>query len=214
MSGDEAMMALAAYIRVRRMLAPGRDVDKVPDRLIGVPSLSELVKVVDGFVGADTEHGARGMALVAAAYRATGFEASLPSRNDPRHIDVPIKRSGVLVIGAEVKQLNTSEATADAVAQDAADLHVWRALLAVLRPGSLVDFDRSAVVRRAEKKHEVVLRVTLGARELFHEALVAGAIEVREFCATFPHAFAEALRDIRVADSTLETWAAIASRWE
>ena len=214
MTSGEATEALAAYIRVRRAVAPGTAVSQVPAQLANAPTLTSLVEVIDGFVGADPEGGARGMALVAAAYRMAGFEAVLPSRNDPRRIDIAIKRDGVLVIGSEVKQVDTTEATADTLAQDVAESHVRRGLLAVLRPGALVDFDRTAVVRRAEKEHQVVLRVTFGTRELLHEALSAGTVDVVEFCAGLPRAFAEALRDIRAADETIETWAAITSRWQ
>src|SRR5436309_2187153 len=81
---------------------------------------SVLLDVLEGFVSADPEGGARGMALVAAAFRAAGLEARLPSRHDPRRIDVPIKRARVLVLASEVKQEETSEAVADTLARDAA----------------------------------------------------------------------------------------------
>lgn len=214
MTRAEATEALAAYIRVRRAVAPGAAVEKVAGRLANIPTLTSLVEVIDGFVAADPERGARGMALVAAAYRTGGFDASLPSRHDPRRIDIAIKRDGVAIIGSEVKQVDTTEATADTLAQDAAGGDVRRVLLAVLPPGKLVQFDRTAATRRAEKEHGVILRVTSGTRELLHEALSAGSVDVDEFCARLPRAFAEALRDIRAADETIETWAAIASRWK
>jgi hypothetical protein len=213
MSEEDAIEALAAYLRVRRSVGSGASVSQIPSHLTTAPTLPDLVSVLDGFVGADPEGGARGMALVAGAYRAAGFEAVLSSRNDPRRIDIAIKRDGAMVIGAEVKQIDTGEATADTLAGDAARMHIDRALLAVLQPGVLVDFDRTAVVRRAEIDHNVVVRVTQGARELLHEALSAGSVGLDELCAALPRSFAEALQDIRVAKQTLVTWAAIASRW-
>jgi hypothetical protein len=214
MSQDDATEALAAYLRVRRSVGSGASVQQVPAVLANGPTLPNLVGVLDGFVGADPEGGARGMALVAAAYRATGFEAVLPSRNDPRRIDITIKRGSAMVIGAEVKQIDTGEGTADTLAEDAASANMSRALLTVLRPGVLVDFDRAAVIRRAEKGHNVVLRVVQGTRELLHEALSACDVGLDEFCASLPRLFAEALRDIRVAEQTLTTWASIASQWQ
>lgn len=214
MDKNAATEALAAYLRVRRAIVTGTAAAQIPATLTNVPTLPDLIGVLDGFVGADPEGGARGMALVAAAYRASGFEAVLPSRNDPRRIDIAIKRDGAVVIGAEVKQVDTSEATADTLAADAADAGASRALLAVLRPGNLVDFDRTAVIRRAEKDHAVVLRVAHGSRELIHEALVTSTTGLTDFCAALPRLFAEALRDIRVSEQTIETWAAIASRWQ
>ena len=214
MSRDDATEALAAYLRVRRSVGSGASVQQIPTTLANGPTLPDLVGVIDGFVSADPEGGARGMALVAAAYRAAGFEAALPSRNDPRRIDIAITHGGAMVIGAEVKQIDTGEGTADTLAEDAASVSMSRALLAVLRPGVLVDFDRAAVIRRAEKGHHVVLRVVQGTRELLHEALSACDVGLDEFCASLPRLFAEALRDIRVAEQTLATWAAIASRWQ
>lgn len=213
MGKDEALEALAAYVRVRRAASAGAAVQQIPSALNDAPALPDLVKVLDGFVGADPEGGARGMALVAAGYRAAGFEAVLPSRNDPRRIDISIKRDGVAVIGAEVKQVDTGERTSDTLAADAAAAGLDRALLAVLSPGVLIDFDRTAAIRRAEKDHDVVLRIARGSRELLHEALSAGSATLDELCAALPRLFAEALRDIRVSEQTLETWAAIASRW-
>jgi hypothetical protein len=214
MSQDEATEALAAYIRVRRSAGSRASVQQIPTELTNSPALADLVDVLDGFVAADPEGGACGMALVAAAYRAAGFEVVLPSRNDPRRIDIAIKRSDATVIGAEVKQIDTREGTADTLAEDAASANLDRALLAVLRPGVLVDFDRATVIRRAEKDHTVVLRIVHGTRELLHEALSAGDVDLSGFCASLPRLFGDALGDIRVAEQTLATWAAIASRWQ
>jgi hypothetical protein len=214
MDENEATAALAAYLRVRRAVASGASVQQIPRDLSNGPTLPDLVDVLDGFVGADPEGGARGMALVAAAYRATGFEVVLPSRNDPRRIDIAIKRRGDMLIGAEVKQIDTTPGTADTLAEDVASVSVTRALLAVLRPGVLVDFDRSAVIRRAERDQNVVLRVAQGTRELLHEALSSGEVSLGEFCRSLPRLFAEALQEIRVAEQTLATWTAIASRWQ
>lgn len=152
MDENEATEALAAYLRVRRSVGTGVSIQQLPSALSNGPKLSDLVSVLDGFVSANPEGGARGMALVAAAYRATGFEAVLPSRNDPRRIDIAIKRRGDMLIGAEVKQVETTAGAADTLVEDAARVRVTRALLAVLRPGVLVDFDRTAVIRRAERE--------------------------------------------------------------
>ena len=213
MTSAEATEALAAYIRVRRAVVAGAAVQRVPVLLDEAPTLTGLIDVIDGFVTADPEVGGRGMALVAAAHRVAGFDADLLSPTDPRRIDIAIKRDGVMVVAAEVKQLDTTEATADTLAQDASAVNVGRALLAVLGPGALVSFDRGAVIRRAELEHGVIMRVTAGTRELLHEVLAGNTADIALFCARLPRAFAEALRDIRAADETIATWAAIASRW-
>jgi hypothetical protein len=213
LSPEQATQALAAYIRVRKEVAPGAAVARLPSALSEPPALSDLVDVLEGFAAADPEDGARGMALVAAAFRAAGFDAGLPSRNDPRRIDVPIRRDGVMVIGAEVKQEDTSEPTADTLARDADEQGARRALLAVLRPGRLVRFDRASAIQRAEREYGVVLRVTDGVRQLLHEALMASDVHADAFCSSLPRAYAEALRDIRVRESSIDTWVAVAERW-
>ncbi|MHB8233118.1 MAG: hypothetical protein ACYDHT_00540 [Solirubrobacteraceae bacterium] len=213
MSKDDATEALAAYLRVRRLAGAGASVQQIPSALSNGPALGDLIGVMDGFTGANPEGGACAMALVAAAYRATGFEAVLPSRNDPRRVDIAIKRAEVTFIAAEAKQVDTGEGTADTLIEDAVSAGASRALLAVLRPGMLANFDRAAVVRRAEKD-QVVLRVVQGARELLHEALISGDVELADFSASLPRLFAEALRDVRVTEQTLATWSAIASRWQ
>lgn len=214
LSQKQAIEALAAYIRVRRRVATATTAQKIPAAIPDVPSVTELAKVLDGFVGANPQGGASGMALVAAVYRAAGFEATLPARNDPRPIDVRIKRGKTVLIGAEVKQVNTKEPTADSLARDAAKAKSDRALLAVLRPGSLVDFDRTAAITRAENSHGVILRVTQGSRELLHEAVSSGDVPLSEFCAKLPRLFSEALCDIRASEQSIGAWAAIASRWQ
>jgi hypothetical protein len=210
---EQALEALAAYLRVRQAIAPGAALAQLPTSLTQAPALTDLVDVLEGFVSADPEEGARGMALVAAAFRAAGLEAGLPSRHDPRRIDVPIKRNGTLLTAAEVKQENTTEAVANSLSRDAASHGARRALLAVLRPGVLIRFDRESVILRAEREHGVVLRVTDGVRQLLHEALTAGSVEVDAFCSALPRAFGEALREIRVDESSINTWVAIAERW-
>jgi len=213
MDQDEAGEALAAYIRIRRSVRAKASIQQIPAALVNAPALTDLVDVLDGFVAAEPEGGARGMALAAAAYRAAGFEAAFLSPTDPRRIDIAIKRAGSTVIGAEVKQVNTRESTADTLSVDAAGARLSRALLVVLRPGVLVDFNRAATIRRAEKEHNVVLRVVQGTRELLHEALSSGDVALSELCADMPRLFAEALRDIRATEQSLATWAAIACRW-
>jgi hypothetical protein len=209
---QQALEALAAYIRVRRRVVAGASLSTLSP-FVEAPPLSELVDALEGFVTADPEGGARGMALVAAAFRSAGLEAGLPSRNDPRRIDIPIKHNGRLFIACEVKQEPTTEAVADTLAEEGDSFVAGRALLVVLRPGVLVQFNTSAVIDRAERRHGVVLRIADGVREVLHEALIAGPNEIGVFCTSLPRVFGEALREIRARESSIDTWVAIASRW-
>jgi len=213
LSESEATEALAAFIRVRRRVAPGAAAERVPLGFAKTPALSDLIETLESFCSADSEGGARGMALVAAAFRAAGYEAGAPKRNDPRRIDVPIKLEGKLVMGSEVKQQATGEAVADTLARDCAAAGVSWAVLAVLPPGGLEHFDIPAAVGRAEHEHGVVLRVLINVRQVLHEASVAGLVSLDAFCDALPRAFANALREIRADDATVETWAAISARW-
>jgi SacI restriction endonuclease len=212
-SEREATEALAAFIRVRREVAHGAAAEQVPLHLETAPKLQDLVEVLEAFSSADTERGARGMALLAAAFRAAGLEADVPARNDPRRIDVPIKLDGKLFIGSEVKQQPTKEVTADTLARECANAEVSWAILAVLPPGALDHFDISSVIWRAEADHSVVLRVLTSVRQVLHEASLVGRASLPDFCAAIPRAYADALRDIRADEVAIEAWAAISARW-
>jgi hypothetical protein len=209
---DEALDALAAYLRVRSVGNLKRTAT-IPEELGSAPSLEDLVSALDGFVAAHPQGGASGMALVAAVYRAAGYEVDLPSRNDPRRIDVRINRGGTMRIACEVKQVPTSEPTAQSLAEDASDAQVAIGLLVVLRPGTLEDFDRASVVREAAHQHSVVLRVTSGARELVHEGIVSGTADTESVRQRLPRLFAEALAEASVDSNTADAWAALAGAW-
>ena len=213
LSESKAGEALAAFIRVRREVAHGAAAEEVPSVLDEAPRMSDLIEVLEAFSSADTEGGARGMALLAAAFRAAGFEAEVPSRNDPRRIDIPIKLGGKLVIGSEVKQQATREVTADTLARDCAEVEVSWAVLVVLPPGSLEQFDVLGAIWRAEEEHGVILRVLTTVRQVLHEASLIGQVTLIDFCAALPRAYADALRDIRANDAAIDAWVAISTRW-
>lgn len=52
---QQALEALAAYIRVRQAVAPGATVTQLPSTLGKAPPLSDLIDVLEGFVSADAE---------------------------------------------------------------------------------------------------------------------------------------------------------------
>ncbi len=52
MGKDEALSALAAYLRARRSVGSGAAVQQIPATLRNAPTLPDLVTVLDGFVGA------------------------------------------------------------------------------------------------------------------------------------------------------------------
>lgn len=209
---DEALDALAAYLRVRSVSSL-KSSATIPEQLGSAPGLEDLVSALDGFVAAHPQGGASGMALVAAVYRAAGYDVDLPSRNDPRRIDVRINRDGEMRIACEVKQVLTGEPTAQSLAEDASDAGVAIGLLVVLRPGTLEDFDRASAIREAAHRHSVVLRVTNGARELVHEGVVSGSSHTESVRQRLPRLFADALVEARVDAKTTEAWEALAGAW-
>ncbi len=213
LSNDQALAALAAYIQVRLKVAPASAVAQVPLKLSQAPLLTDLIDVLDGFVAAHSQGGAGGMALVAAAFRAAGFDAGLPSRNDPRRIDIPIQRDNKLWIAVEVKQQPATEAMADTLVADTVGGGARLGLLAVVRPGALQNFDIAGVIHRAERQHGVVLRVAAGTRQVIHEAALVSTVAIDDFASQLPRKFAEALAEIRMTKDAIDTWAAMAQRW-
>lgn len=210
---DQALLALAAYLRARSLARIRSGAAALPDSIPGVPNLESLVDALDGFSAAHPEGGATGMAIVAAVYRAAGLNSSLPSRNDPRPIDIRISRGEELLVASEVKQVPIGELVAQSLAADAAAANAPVALLAVLRPGELESFDRNTVAREAAHVHGVIFRTTVGARELMHEAILTGTNSVEEFRERLPRLVADALVEARVSTSASEAWAALAGSW-
>lgn len=212
MGQEEALEALAAYLRVRRSLLAAQRAEVAAVSLRAMPSLFELARVLEGFLRDDPEGGARGMALVVAAYRAAGFEAGARAPTDPRRIDVAVKRAGVTVLACEVKQAPTEERVAETLADEAAAAGLERALLAVLPPGSLVGLDRRKAVLAAEQRRGVVLRIAQGTLELLHEAFSAGAMSRDAFSRELPGRLAQALQEV-AGRSGAAAWGQVAARW-
>lgn len=210
---EEAFVALSSYIRERiRVVANHAGVD-IPAELEQAPKLADLISVIDSFVETRPEGGATGEALVAAAFKCAGFDVKLLSANDPRRLDVVVESDGIAVIGCEVKQLNVGEAVANRLVIDTAEAKMRRAVLAVLPPGSLERFDTEGAIVRAEERHGVVLRVTVGTRSIIHEAISSGNVTVGDFCRQLPNVFGHFLLHMEVREEAIKWWVTLSSRW-
>ncbi len=132
MGKDDALDALAAYLRARRSVGSGAAVQQIPAMMKNAPTLPDLVTVLDGFVGADSEGRGTRNGLGRGRLPRSWIRSSVAVTTRSARIDLTIKRDGTAIIGVEVKQVDTGEGTADTLAEDTARAQLNRALLAVL----------------------------------------------------------------------------------
>lgn len=207
---DQALEALAAYIRARREETGSSLAGKTAD---GSLKKSDLVKALDAFLTSHGDSGAVGLAVVAAVFRAAGFEARIRTTTDPTRLDVRIHAAGELFIGAEVKQLPGEDATVQSLGEDLVAANCERGLLAILPPGNLGNINRRTAIARVGESHQVMVRVTNGVSELIADAFVAGRGNAADLVAATPSHLLEALREASASKQTIDDWLAIANPW-
>lgn len=210
LDADDALLALAAYIRARPAQV-GADLGDV--EISEALTLSELAGAIDAFLASHIDSGATGLAIVAASFRAAGFEAKIRTTTDPVRLDVRILHGGKLFIGSEVKQLPGEDATVQTLAEDVASAKGERGLLALLPPGNLGNISVRSSVQRAYDEFGAMIRVTNGTAELLAEAFACGREPLNDFIRTTPVQLVPALAESGATQESVDDWLAIANRW-
>lgn len=207
-----ALDALAAFIRARSIKT-----NKATLALSGEPSrlpkLSELVETVEAFLAANVESGATGLSVVAAVYRAVGFDTKIRTTTDPVRLDVRVLLDGELFIGCEVKQLPGDESTVHTLGEDVRDAGVERGHLAILPPGNMGSIDRTGITKTVQDQSNSMIRITSGVAELLAESFAVGRCTLEELIRETPRLIAESLVESGASNESIEAWTAIASRW-
>ncbi|HEV3166806.1 MAG TPA: restriction endonuclease, SacI family [Isosphaeraceae bacterium] len=200
--------ALAAFIRVRVVEKPTDLLMGAEARVIGLPTLTE---VVAGFVTRDPEEGRRGQALVAACLDLVFDDVRTSRVNDPsRHWpgDVAVSSDGKITLTAEVKQ---RPATETEILQFAARLSakgIARGLVAALHPGQ-PSLPVSEMQQLAWEQHRVHLMLFLDPRDLLLAALTWSAKPLGETLGRFPRLMDKRLRQLEVSRAGIAEWLAI-----
>lgn len=210
MDSESASEALAAFIRVRSVEPqPTKSRSDQPAQL----TLSELVEAIDAFLITHVNSGATGLAVVAAIYKAAGFEPKIRTTTDPMRLDVKVLLNGALFIGCEVKQLPVDEATVRSLGEDVSAAGVERGHLAILPPGNIGSVDRVGVLTAVQIETQVMARITLGVAELLSEVFAAGRSDLQDVVAETPGLITAFLDEAGATADTIEAWTAIANRW-
>lgn len=205
LDADAALLALAAFLRLRIRFAREQDKEAKAKRAEAARGLPELVGILKIFLDEDPEDGRRGQALVAAALDLVHHEVTLASVNNPTGLDVSVRRNRRTVIGFEVKQKPVDEATADHLAEEARKRNVDKAVLVLLSPQQR-PLDRESIRRRALERHRVLLLIYEGVWELVSEVALQSERSVEEFSARLPGAYLRRMQEHEVSSQGQTYW--------
>jgi hypothetical protein len=207
LDSQDALHALAAFLRVRLQEAPAAASPFALEHALGVP---ELLDATESFISADPEDGKRGQALVAAALDLV-FEGVRTTRvYDPsRHWpgDVVVFKDDAVVLAAEVKQRPASETEIIQLTERCQAMGVHRAMAALLAPET--PFHDDEVRQEAWRRHNVHLSLLEGSGAVLCSALTWTHRPLAEALTVFPQLMAARLQELEVRPESLEAWAAL-----
>ena len=204
---DGAKAALTAWMRARIDVAETerkRLAEEVDLRTTARPD--DLLAALDAFVQDDPEGGKRGQALAAAVFDCIAEAVHLRSINDPGAFDVSVSdQHGKTLLGIEVKQAAVKKETAMALAREAAEARLDKALLVVLHPKHQSLY-REEIRSQALREWGVAVEVVEGVRELVGQAAVFSDVPSSELIAELPGNYAARMREHEVSEDGVRRW--------
>lgn len=210
---DEALAALAAFLRVRRRRL--RSVDEASTA--GAADLGSMISTAEPYVLATTDGGRRGQAFAAAALDLVFDEVQMLRVNDPsRHwpgdvyVADPEDPDAPPVLGVEVKQKPIPAGEVLHFASELRRFGVERGLMAAIGPRQ-DPLDEDALSRRAAAEFGVALQVVTSPHDLLTRAVGWASEPTALVLARFPSLMLARLLEIEVPDESLAEWRA---RWE
>jgi len=211
LDATQALLALAAFLRVRIAEAPVKAPQLAVERAY---SIGELISIVSVFVTTDPENGKRGQALVAACLDVVFDDVRTRRVNDPsRHWpgDVVVFQGERVLLAVEVKQRPASDTEILQFVERCAQMGVRRAAAALLDPAQPelhLDADRE----ESWRNQGVQLSVFETAGEVIEGALTWSRMSVEEVVEAFPQRMASRLEELEVSRRALAGWAAFFER--
>lgn len=208
LDADEALTALAAFLRVRMEAARARQAID----LRGVSlSMSDLISRTEDFVTTDPEGGRRGQAFVAAAFDLASAAVRSERVNDPSRVmpgDVQVLERGTPVLAVEVRQ---KVVTYEETMQFAASLRraeVAIGMVAMLHAAQheLDDYD---VLVDAQELHGVFLSLAYRVQGVLGAAAVWCGRSLDTVLSEFPQRMLHRLEEIEVSRESLRAWAVL-----
>jgi hypothetical protein len=202
---DDALLALAAFLRVRIAYATVQRETRV--RLVAGPSeLSQLVAILEHFLEDDPEEGRRGQALAAAVLDLLHDDVELAAINDPTPLDVRVVRDDEILLGVEVKQKPIAEHDGLDLAEGVARAGSDKALLLALAANQPV-LSAERIRRAAADSHGVLIVTYQGVMEFVSHAAAHSRLTASEFAARLPDAFLQRMQEQQVSVEGQQHWA-------
>jgi hypothetical protein len=205
LSTDEALSALAAFLRIRLDVARALTEQaqalaaETGDEFGGVLDLLEV------FVNQAPEGGRRGQALMAALLDLIYDDVKLAAINDPTGLDIAVRRNGETIMAVEVKQKPVGEQAAIHLAEHASELASDKALLAALAPDQ-APVDREVVRGEAAALHGVLTVVVESVREAFEQAVLYSDLSAAEAAAELPSLYLRRMQEHEVSAEGQAYW--------
>jgi hypothetical protein len=205
---EQAIAALAAFLRARVEDDPRRTAPVVIERAMGVP---ELVENISRFISTNPENGKRGQALVAACMDLLFKQVKTtrvydPSRRWPGDVVAVIKNK--ITVAVEVKQRPASGTEILQFAERCAHMNVYRAIAATLsREQTPLHVDE--LREEAWRRHGVHLSILEDASDLVHAVLMWTPRPLSKALAELPQLIATRLEEVEVSTEGLTEWAGL-----
>lgn len=204
---DEALKALAAFLRVRIRVAE----DVEPIDLSARTGLQKLLKLTDAFITDEIEEGKRAQAFVAATLdlvfrRVNMVRINDPSRRLPGDVQGFHTSRSEPVVAAEVRAKPMSESEVRRFSRSLPDEGVEHGMVVAVAPDQ-PELPVAELEEEAWDSLGVLLEVFTSASTLLRTALAWSAQPVDDLLEEFPQAMADRLEEIEVERSTVERWA-------
>jgi hypothetical protein len=212
LSTDEALAALAAYLRVCLQRAASAVVDNVKGIAVGLRTIIFATKTL---LREDAEGGKRAQAVVAAVFdvvygheRVRSLLVNDPSRHYPGDVQV-FDGDRNVILSAEVRAKPMPATEIEQFAHSLAEAGITRAMAVVLAANQ--PRIASELTERLAMDYGVLTTVIDNVDDLLLTAFTWSTRNLRDVLNEFPERVSERLRSIAVEKSTLERWSTLLS---
>jgi hypothetical protein len=212
LTANEALAALAAFIRVRQAVTRRKQGLRLVD-----PSqfaAGEVIRLATEFVGEASEGGRRAQAVVAAAFEMIYDEVRSERVNSPSsHIpgDVAGIVDGFPALVAEVRTKPCTETDVLLFVRATAEAGIDRALMVALAQ-SASPLSRESLIESANRRWNIHLGIAESIEELLSQSFLWSTPRLAEVEARLPIAVSQRLEEIDANDEGRERWKQLFSK--
>lgn len=206
MSRDEALAALAAFLRVR--FAAVEQVPALDFPEVDVP-LQRLIQMVDDYLNEGVERPRRTQALAAAAFDLIFSSLGTRKLNDPSRDspgDIQAFDDSTVLMSAEARAKPVPMTEVRSYVKELRRAGISRGFLVVIHPEH-VPLERDTLAEWAWSYQRVVITIIEGAVELMRATVAWSTKPVERLLAEFPRRVSIRLSEIEASTVSLERWA-------